>query len=242
MTTVFSGIQPTGSLHLGNYMGAIKNWKPLIEKNQCIFCIVDMHAITMPYDKSLLHENIRKTLSSYIACGIDPSKTIIFKQSDVNEHTELAWILSCIVQYGKINGMIQFKEKSKQNSQKVSLGLYTYPILMAADILLYKTNYVPVGEDQTQHIELTREVASTFNKRYETTFFPIPSIITNKNSARIMSLKDGTKKMSKSDPSKHSRINLDDTPDEIKEKISKATTDSFDYVDYDTVNRPSLSN
>lgn len=242
MYTVFSGMQPTGSLHLGNYVGAIKKWLDLQINYQCVFCIVDMHAITMPYDPSLLSESVYKTLAAYIASGIDVEKNILFCQSDVREHTELAWLLSCVVQYGKLNGMIQFKEKAGKNKEKVSLGLYTYPVLMAADILLYKAEYVPVGEDQLQHLELTREIAGIFNHRYNVDYFNKPNALVNKFGARIMSLKNGQNKMSKSDISDYSRINLVDDAKTIAEKISKATTDQYSEILYDPVNRPEISN
>ncbi|CAK8163302.1 Tryptophan--tRNA ligase [Candidatus Xenohaliotis californiensis] len=242
MDIVFSGIQPTGSLHIGNYLGAIKNWIELQSKYHCIFCVVDLHAITMPYNSDELTKNVYNTLASYLACDIDVSKNIVFRQSDVPEHAELCWLLSCIVQHGKLNSMIQFKEKLAKNKEKTSIGLYTYPVLMASDILLYKADWVPVGNDQSQHVELTREIAGTFNHRYNTQFFPEPKVLFNANAARIMSLKNASNKMSKSDFSEHSRINLSDNADIIRKKIAKATTDSTGSIIYDQRNRAEVAN
>ena len=227
---IFSGVQPTGNLHLGNYLGAIKNFVDLNNDNQnkCIFCVVDLHAITVKQDKDELRNNIRETAATFIACGIDPSKSIIFNQSKVHAHSEGSWMFSCMAPMGWLNRMTQFKEKAGKDKEKASVGLYIYPILMASDILLYDASHVPVGEDQKQHLELTRDIAQKFNKDFNCAdFFKVPEPLIKKNFSRIMSLKDGLKKMSKSDPSELSRINLTDTKDEIVNKIKKAKTDSF---------------
>ncbi len=223
---VFSGVQPTGNLHLGNYLGAIKNWVNLQKKKNCIFCIVDLHAITVAENRKNLKNNTREVAAAYIASGIDPKKSIIFVQSNIKEHSELAWILSCHSPIGWLNRMTQFKDKAGKNKEKAALGLYSYPVLMAADILLYKSTHVPVGEDQKQHLELSRDIAQSFNRFHEKNFFPIPEPIITGSATRVMSLKDGKKKMSKSDPSDQSRINLTDSPDELRHKIQKAKTDS----------------
>ncbi len=227
---IFSGVQPTGNLHLGNYLGAIKNFVDLNNDNQnkCIFCVVDLHAITVKQDKDQLKNNILETAATFIASGIDPSKSIIFNQSKVTAHAEASWMLSCIAPMGWLNRMTQFKEKAGKDKEKASVGLYIYPILMASDILLYDATHVPVGEDQKQHLELTRDIAQKFNKDFNCNdFLKVPEPLIKKNFSRIMSLKDGLKKMSKSDPSDLSRINLTDTKDEIINKIKKAKTDSF---------------
>tara|TARA_Y100001970_G_scaffold242271_1_gene306513 strand:+ start:2334 stop:3335 length:1002 start_codon:yes stop_codon:yes gene_type:complete len=227
---IFSGVQPTGNLHLGNYLGAIKNFVELNndKDNDCIFCVVDLHAITVKQDKNELENNIRETAATFIASGINPNKSIIFNQSKVHAHTEGSWILSCMAPMGWLNRMTQFKEKAGKDKEKASVGLYIYPILMASDILLYDTTHVPVGEDQKQHLELTRDIAQKFNKDFNCEdFLKAPEPLIKKSFSRIMSLKDGLKKMSKSDPSDLSRINLTDTKDEIVNKIKKAKTDSF---------------
>ena len=227
---IFSGVQPTGNLHLGNYLGAIKNFVDLNNDNQneCIFCVVDLHAITVKQDKNELKKNIHETAATFIASGIDPSKCIIFKQSQVHAHAEGSWMLSCMAPMGWLNRMTQFKEKAGKDKEKASVGLYIYPILMASDILLYDATHVPVGEDQKQHLELTRDIAQKFNKDFNCDdFLKVPEPLIKKNFSRIMSLKDGLKKMSKSDPSDLSRINLTDTKDKIINKIKKAKTDSF---------------
>ena len=225
---IFSGVQPTGNLHLGNYLGAIKNFVELNNdsKNECIFCVVDLHAITVKQDSKELRRNIRETVATFIACGIDPNKSIIFNQSKVSAHSEAAWLLSCVARMGWLNRMTQFKEKAGKDKEKASIGLYSYPILMAADILLYDASHVPVGEDQKQHLELCRDIAQKFNTDYEVeNFFKIPEPLIQKEFSRIMSLKDGTKKMSKSELSDLSRINLTDNKDAIVNKIKKAKTD-----------------
>ena len=226
---IFSGVQPTGNLHLGNYLGAIKNWVELQNKNKCIFCIVDLHAFTVPRNCINIKNNILEVAAAYIAAGIDPKRNIIFVQSHVSYHSELSWILSCFTPIGWLNRMTQFKDKAGKNKEKAPLGLYSYPVLMAADILLYKATKVPVGDDQKQHLELSRNISQAFNRFYETDFFPIPDPLIIGTAARVMSLRDGTKKMSKSDPSDFSRINLKDSSDEISKKIQKAKTDSLDF-------------
>ena len=222
---IFSGVQPTGNLHLGNYLGAIKNFVELNneKENKCIFCVVDLHAITVKQDKDQLKNNIHETAATFIASGIDPSKSIIFNQSKVHAHAEGSWMLSCNVPMGWLNRMTQFKEKAGRDKEKASVGLYIYPILMASDILLYDATHVPVGEDQKQHLELARNIAQKFNKDFDCEgFLKVPEPLIKKNFSRIMSLKDGLKKMSKSDPSDLSRINLTDSKDEIINKIKKS--------------------
>ena len=227
---IFSGVQPTGNLHLGNYLGAIKNFVSLNndDENECIFCVVDLHAITVSQDPAILRENIRETVATFIASGIDPKKSIIFNQSQVSAHSEAAWILSCIARMGWLSRMTQFKEKAGKDKEKASVGLYSYPILMAADILLYDSTHVPVGNDQKQHLELCRDIAQKFNNDYRVdNFFKVPEPLIQKEFSRIMSLKDGSKKMSKSELSDLSRINLTDEKDQILNKIKKAKTDSL---------------
>jgi len=225
---IFSGVQPTGNLHLGNYLGAIKNFVELQneEGNECIFCVVDLHAITVKQDPKELKKNIRETTATFIASGINPSNSIIFNQSMVSAHSEAAWILSCVSKIGWLNRMTQFKEKAGKDKEKASIGLYSYPVLMAADILLYDATHVPVGDDQKQHLELCRDIAQKFNNDFNAPeFLRVPEPLIQKQFSRIMSLKDGMKKMSKSDPSDLSRINLTDEKDEIFNKIKKAKTD-----------------
>ena len=225
---IFSGVQPTGNLHLGNYLGAIKNFVDLSNdnKNECIFCVVDLHAITVNQDPKDLRNNIRETVATFIASGIDPKKNIIFNQSQVSAHSEAAWILGCVARMGWLNRMTQFKEKAGRDKEKASIGLYSYPVLMAADILLYDATHVPVGDDQKQHLELCRDIAQKFNNDFKVeNFLVAPEPLIQKEFSRIMSLKDGLKKMSKSDPSDLSRINLSDTQDQIINKIKKAKTD-----------------
>ena len=222
---IFSGVQPTGNLHLGNYLGAIRNWVDLQNNNNCIFCIVDLHAITTSENRTQILQNTREVAAAYIASGIDPQKNIIFVQSNVAGHSELSWLLSCHTPIGWLNRMTQFKDKAGKNKEKAPLGLYSYPVLMAADILLYKSTHVPVGEDQKQHLELTRDIAQKFNNDFETDLFPIPEPLIFGEATRVMSLRDGSKKMSKSDPSDYSRIMLTDTAENIVQKIKKAKTD-----------------
>ena len=245
---VFSGVQPTGSLHLGNYLGAIKNFVGLQDDHDCLYCIVDLHAITVWQNPNDLKSNILDVASVYLAAGIDPKKSVIFVQSTVPHHAELAWILNCITRIGWLNRMTQFKEKAGKNRENVSSGLYTYPNLMAADILLYFSDLVPVGDDQKQHLELTRDIAQKFNNDYSnfggTDFFPIPDPLILDKSSRIMSLRDGTKKMSKSDPSVMSRIEFKDSNDQIIKKISKAKTDPLPIPSNinDLERRPEVNN
>jgi len=225
---IFSGVQPTGNLHLGNYLGAIKNFVDLNNDNdnKCIFCVVDLHAITVKQDPKELKNNIRETVATFVASGIDPKKSIIFNQSRVSAHAEGAWILSCVARMGWLNRMTQFKEKAGKDKEKASIGLYSYPVLMAADILLYDATHVPVGDDQKQHLELCRDIAQKFNNDFEIeNFLQVPEPLIQKEFSRIMSLKDGAKKMSKSELSDLSRINLTDDRDQIINKIKKAKTD-----------------
>ena len=224
---VFSGVQPTGNLHLGNYLGAIKNFVSLQKEMKCVYCVVDLHAITTFQNPEELKNNILETTACFLANGLDPNKSIIFNQSSVPAHSELAWIFNCVSRVGWLNRMTQFKDKAGSDKEKASVGLYIYPNLMAADILLYKATHVPVGADQKQHLELTRDIAQKFNKDFNCEdFFPLPEPLILKNISRVMSLRDGTKKMSKSDESDYSRINLKDSPDEIIKKIKKAKSGS----------------
>jgi tryptophanyl-tRNA synthetase len=222
---IFSGVQPTGQLHLGNYLGAIRNFVALQHTYECLYCMVDMHAITVWQDPKELKEATRMVAASFLAAGLDPKKNIIFNQSRVGAHAELAWIFNCVARVGWLNRMTQFKEKAGKQRENASVGLYAYPVLMAADILVYKATHVPVGEDQKQHLELTRDIAQKFNNDFGVDFFPITEPIIQGEATRVMSLRDGTKKMSKSDPSDYSRINLTDGPDQIADKIRKARTD-----------------
>jgi len=244
---IFSGVQPTGNLHIGNYIGAIKNFVDLQnqEGNECVYCVVDLHAITVKQNPKILKENIRETTAVFLASGIDPNKSIIFNQSMVPAHADASWILGCIARMGWLNRMTQFKEKAGKDKEKASIGLYIYPILMAADILLYDATHVPVGEDQKQHLELSRDIAQKFNLDFDAPdFLRAPEPLIQKKFSRIMSLKDGTKKMSKSDPSDLSRINLTDQKDDIINKIKKAKTDdkSMPINEKDIRNRPEVEN
>ncbi len=231
---VFSGVQPTGNLHLGNYLGAIRRFVDLQDSYECIYCVVDMHAITVAQDPAELTANIREVTAAFIACGIDPKKHIVFNQSQVAEHAELAWIFNCIARIGWLNRMTQFKEKAGKDRENASVGLYAYPTLMAADILVYRATHVPVGEDQKQHLELSRDIAQKFNNDYAASitrltgsdaFFPLPEPLIQGPAPRVMSLRDGTKKMSKSDPSDYSRLTFADDADAIAQKVRKAKTD-----------------
>ena len=227
---IFSGVQPTGNLHLGNYLGAIKNFVHLQndKKNECIYCVVDLHSITVTQNPKILKKNIRETTAAFIASGLDPEKSIIFNQSAVSSHAEGAWILGCVSRMGWLSRMTQFKEKAGKDKEKASVGLYVYPVLMAADILLYDATHVPVGEDQKQHLELCRDIAQKFNNDFNSpNFLKVPEPLIQKDFARIMSLKDGLKKMSKSDSSDFSRINLTDDKDLMINKIKKAKTDAL---------------
>jgi len=244
---IFSGVQPSGNLHLGNYLGAIKNFVNLQnqKETECVYCIVDLHAITVKQEPKELKKNIRETLATFIASGIDYKKSIIFNQSSVSAHSEGAWILSCVARMGWLNRMTQFKEKAGKDKEKASVGLYAYPVLMAADILLYDATHVPVGHDQKQHLELCRDIAQRFNNDFEVPdFLKTPEPLIQKQFSRIMSLKDGTKKMSKSDPSDLSRINLTDDKDLIVNKIKKAKTDSMPMpsIKEDLNKRPEADN
>lgn len=223
---VFSGAQPSGDMHLGNYLGAFRNWVSLQDDYECLYCVVDMHAITVWQDPAALKNKIREAAAAYIASGVDPKKSILFNQSQVAGHAELAWIFNCVARLGWLNRMTQFKDKAGKNRENVSTGLYVYPNLMAADILLYKATHVPVGADQKQHLELTRDIAAKFNNDFKTELFPEVEPLILGEGARIMSLRDGTKKMSKSDPSDLSRIILTDDADMIAKKIRKARTDA----------------
>jgi tryptophanyl-tRNA synthetase len=223
---VFSGAQPTGNMHLGNYLGAFRNWVRLQDNYECVYCIVDMHAITTFQDPQTLHAQTIEAGAAYLACGVDPKKSILFNQSQVGEHAELAWIFNCVARMGWLDRMTQFKDKAGKNKQKASVGLYVYPNLMAADILLYKANRVPVGEDQKQHLELARDIAQKFNHDYGVELFPEVEPVIMGEATRVMSLRDGSSKMSKSDQSDGSRINLTDDQDTIAKKIKKAKTDS----------------
>ena len=229
---VFSGVQPTGNLHLGNYLGALKNFVSLQKEMSCIYCVVDLHAITVFQNPNELKDNVLETVASFLATGLNPDKSIIFNQSSVSGHAELAWILNCVSRIGWLNRMTQFKDKAGSDKEKASVGLYIYPNLMAADILLYKATHVPVGADQKQHLELSRDIAQKFNNDFGCKdFFPLPEPLIPKNISRIMSLRDGTKKMSKSEESDYSRINLKDSAEEIDKKIKKAKSDSEQIPD-----------
>jgi len=272
MKTVFSGIQPTGNLHLGNYLGSIRNWIDLQTNHRCIFGIMNLHAITVPQDPKDLQKNIIDAAAVYLACGLDPKKSTIFVQGDVAQHAELAWVLGTMTPMGWLDRMTQFKDKISEETRseigriyedaysedenirnkiserskdriqsRANLGLYAYPVLMAADILLYKADLVPVGEDQKQHLELTRDIAGAFNRRFNAEYFKLPEPMILKEVKRIMSLQDGTKKMSKSDESDLSRINLEDTSDAIVKKVKKAKTDSLTTISFDE-NRPEIYN
>ena len=240
MKRVFSGVQPTGNIHLGNYLGALKQFVELQDDHECIYCIVDMHAITVPQDPKELREHILDVAALYLAVGVDPKKSIVFVQSDVPGHAELSWVLTCNSYTGELSRMTQFKDKSK-NKESAPTGLFSYPVLMAADILLYDTDIVPVGNDQKQHIELCRDIAIRINNKYKKTFV-VPDGRFLKEGARIMALDDPTKKMSKSAENIHSRISLLDEPSKIKKSIMKATTDSDGVVKFDVENKPGISN
>jgi tryptophanyl-tRNA synthetase len=239
---ILSGIQPTGNMHLGNYLGAIRNWVSMQDDYECYFMLADMHAITVPYDRHHLPDMVRRTAATYIASGIDPDKCAIFAQSAIAEHAYLAWIFNCHTPLGWLNRMTQFKEKAGSKKDMASMGLYGYPVLMAADILLYHATHVPVGEDQKQHLELARDIAGAFNRFYEKEFFTLPEPVIIGETTRVMSLRDGTKKMSKSDPSDMSRILLSDDADAIAQKIKKAKSDMIEGMSYDVELRPEASN
>ena len=232
---VFSGVQPTGNLHLGNYLGALKRFVEMQATHPCIYCVVDLHAMTMPHDPAQLARTTREVTAAFLACGIDPEKNIVFNQSRVSEHAELAWVFDCVARLGWLNRMTQFKEKAGKDRENASIGLYNYPVLMAADILLYRATHVPVGDDQKQHLELTRDIAQKFNNDFAAqiaanghgdAYFPLPDPLIQGPATRVMSLRDGTKKMSKSDPSEYSLIALTDDADAISQKVRKAKTDA----------------
>ncbi|MHA1571864.1 MAG: tryptophan--tRNA ligase, partial [Alphaproteobacteria bacterium] len=225
MSRIFSGVQPTGNLHLGNYLGAIRNFVSLQADYECIYCVVDLHAITQWQDPGELRAQTREVTAAFLAAGIDPKTSIIFNQSQVSAHAELAWIFNCVARLGWLNRMTQFKDKAGKNREAASVGLYVYPNLMAADIMVYKATHVPVGEDQRQHLELTRDIAQKFNNDTGKEVFPIVEPLIFGAATKVMSLRDGAKKMSKSEPSDYSRINLNDGPDLIAQKIRKARTD-----------------
>ncbi|CEO17635.1 Tryptophan--tRNA ligase [Rickettsia monacensis] len=240
--TVLSGVQATGSLHLGNYLGSIRNWVKIQEEYNCFFFLADLHAITVDIKPSELNNSIMGVLAVYLAAGLNPDKVTIFAQSMVKEHTELAWLLNCVTPLGWLKRMTQFKDKAGSDQEKVCLGLFSYPVLMAADILIYKADIVPVGEDQKQHLELTRDIAGVINRRFDKEILKVPDILISETGTRIMSLRDGLKKMSKSDISDFSRINLKDDNDLIHQKIKKAKTDHLSFVSYDKETRPEISN
>jgi len=232
---VFSGVQPTGNLHLGNYLGALKRFVELQATHPCLYCVVDLHAMTMPHDPTQLRRATREVVAAFLACGVDAERNAVFNQSRVAEHAELAWVLDCVARLGWLNRMTQFKEKAGKDRENASVGLYNYPVLMAADILLYRATHVPVGEDQKQHLELTRDIAQKFNndfsasiaaQGYGDAFFPLPEALIQGPATRVMSLRDGTKKMSKSDSSEYAHIALSDDADAIAQKIRKAKTDA----------------
>jgi tryptophanyl-tRNA synthetase len=239
---ILSGMQATGMLHLGNYLGAMLPWTKMQHEYECFFFLADLHAITITIDPEILKESIMSTTALYIASGLCPNKTVIFQQSSVTEHSELAWIFNCVTPLGMLKRMTQFKDKAGQHQDNACLGLFSYPVLMAADILLYNPDYVPVGDDQRQHLELTRDIAGIINRKFEKNIFKLPEALIEKNVARIMSLRDGLKKMSKSDSNDGSRINLIDDADTIIHKLRKAKTDMFEYISYDQITRPEITN
>lgn len=242
---VFSGMQPTANVHIGNYLGAMRRFVTLQHEAESLFCVVDLHAITVPQDPKALKDQTREIAAAYLAAGIDPDKAIVFVQSAVSAHAELAWVLNCVARLGWLDRMTQFKDKAGKNSERESVGLYAYPVLMAADILAYKATHVPVGEDQKQHLELARDIAARFNSDFKVPdFFPVPEPIIGGPAARIMNLQDGNKKMSKSDPADTSRINLTDSVDVISKKLKKARTDTLpmpSHID-ELQGRPEVNN
>ena len=239
---IFSGIQPTSGIHLGNYLGAIRHWVRLQSAYECIYCLVDQHALTTLQSPDEMRANTREAAAALIAAGVDPHRSILFVQSSVPAHAQLAWVLSCVSPLGWLNRMTQFKEKAGKDRENAPVGLYTYPILMAADILAYQATHVPVGEDQKQHLELARDVAASFNRRFGVDLFPLPEPMILGEATRVMSLRDGTKKMSKSDPSDQSRINLIEDADAIALKLKRAKSDSILGITYDPESRPEASN
>ena len=239
---IFSGVQPTGNLHLGNYLGAIRNWVALQADYESIFCIVDLHAITVPQNPAELRAHTREVTAAYLAAGIDPARATIFVQSQVPAHAQLAWVFNCVTPLGWLNRMTQFKDKAGKQRDQALAGLFVYPVLMAADILLYRATHVPVGEDQKQHLELSRDIAGAFNRQFETEFFPLPEPLIIGAATRVMSLRDGTQKMSKSDTSDNSRINLTDDADTIARKIRRAKSDSELGLTFEPERRPEAAN
>jgi tryptophanyl-tRNA synthetase len=239
---IFSGIQPTSGIHLGNYLGAIRHWVRLQADYDCIYCLVDQHALTALHAPDQMRANTREAAAALIAAGVDPHRSILFAQSSVPAHAQLAWVLSCVSPIGWLNRMTQFKEKAGKDRENAPVGLYTYPVLMAADILAYQATHVPVGEDQKQHLELARDIAGSFNRRFDVDLFPLPEPMILGEATRVMSLRDGTRKMSKSDPSEQSRISLSDDADTIALKFRRAKSDSILGIGYDPENRPEASN
>jgi tryptophanyl-tRNA synthetase len=239
---IFSGIQPTSGIHLGNYLGALRNWVTQQADYECIYCIVDLHALTAVHDREAMRANTREVAAAVIAAGVDPRRSVLFVQSQVPAHAELAWVLNCVTPMGWLNRMTQFKEKAGKDRENAVAGLFDYPVLMAADILAYKATHVPVGEDQKQHLELSRDIAASFNRRFGVELFPLPEPMILGEATRVMSLRDGTKKMSKSDPSEQSRISLTDDADTIALKIRRAKSDSVMGITYDPEARPEASN
>ena len=239
---IFSGIQPTSGIHLGNYLGAIRNWVALQASFECIFCVVDLHALTLVHDPAAMRATTREVTAAILASGVDPKRSIVFVQSQVAAHAELTWVFNCIAPMGWLNRMTQFKEKAGKDREGAPVGLFDYPVLMAADILVYRATHVPVGEDQKQHLELSRDIAGTFNRKFKEGYFPLPEPLILGEATRVMSLRDGTKKMSKSDPSEQARISLTDDADTIALKIRRAKSDSLMGITYDPAGRPEASN
>ena len=237
-----SGVQSTGKLHLGNYLGSIKNWVHMQKDFECYFFLADLHSITIDQDPAELRQNVLNSAATYLACGLDPNKSALFLQSSVKEHCELAWILNCVTPIGWLKRMTQFKDKAGSKQDNANTGLFTYPVLMAADILLYNADVVPVGDDQKQHLELTRDIAGVINRKFQKEIFKAPEPLMQGIATRVMSLKDGTKKMSKSDPSDASRINMTDSAETILTKIRKSKTDSIEKITYDQEHRPEVAN
>ena len=242
MSVIFSGIQPSGNLTLGNYLGALRNFTKVQDENECYYCVVNQHAITVPQDPKMLHERTRQLAAIYLAAGLDPEKAVLFVQSEVPEHVQLGWIMTTMSYVGELERMTQYKDKASKRGDSVPAGLLTYPPLMAADILLYQTNLVPVGDDQKQHLEITRDLAQRFNRVYGEDVFTIPEILLGQDGTRVMSLQDPTKKMSKSDDNQTATVYLLDTPKDIEKKIKRAQTDSDNAVRYDREAKPGISN
>ena len=242
MSVIFSGIQPSGNLTLGNYLGALRNFTKVQEENECYYCVVNQHAITVPQDPKMLHERTRQLAAIYLAAGLDPEKAVLFVQSEVPEHVQLGWIMTTMSYVGELERMTQYKDKASKRGDSVPAGLLTYPPLMAADILLYQTNLVPVGDDQKQHLEITRDLAQRFNRVYGEDVFTIPEILLGQDGTRVMSLQEPTKKMSKSDDNQTATVYLLDTPKDIEKKIKRAQTDSDNAVRYDREAKPGISN